>query len=242
MKVLKKLTVEIDGEDVTIQFGHPETDTEMKAIFGLRHKVYSKYGYLDSTYFPEEVESDSYDANGQCVYFVATVGDRAIGFVRLVKPPLPIQSAFHFEIPAELSEKTVYELGRLVVDRYSDDAHTPRNTILLFLTLCLAEYCEKNNIHYAYAFLKKKLMKKLKTLGMPFTPIVPFTLVYPTVGPMAPYFYDEVDPAEPSYFALDAVNTFLDETVKNLFTEVEPEHYKIQTSLYTRFLKTIGVI
>lgn len=242
MKLLKKLTVEIGGEEVTIQFGHPDSEAELKEIFNLRYKVYSKYGYIDQSVFLERTESDLYDANGQCIYFVAMVGNRAIGFVRLVKPPLPIQAAYTFRVPNELADAEVYELGRLVVDRYSDDVHTPRNIILLFLTLCLAEYCEDNKINYAYAFLKKKLMKKLKTLGMPFTLVTPFTLTYPVDGPMAPYFYNDEDPAEPSYFTLQAVNTFLDETVKSLFIQVEPDHYKLQATLYTRFLKTIGVI
>lgn len=242
MNVLKKLSVTIGDERVVMTFGHPDTEAELKEVFRLRHAVYAKYGYLNPDHFPEPTESDMYDANGQCVYFAAMIGERAIGFVRLVRPPLPIHKAYTFETPKELDGIEVCELGRLVVDRYSDGVHTPRNIILLFLTLCLAEYCEQNGIHYAYAFLKKKLMGKLKTLGMPFTLITPFTLEYRKDGPMAPYFYNDDDPAEPSYFTLETVNDFLEKTIKSLFTEVEPNHYELQTTLYTRFLKTIGVI
>lgn len=248
MKVSKKLTLPIGSEVVTIDFGTLDNMDEIQKSFELRHKVYSRYNYLRDPDSYVHGESDVYDERKECTYFAAVVGERHIGGVRLVQAKtLPISLAFDFEMPACITDSVNQlpaELGRLVVDKYSPDAHTPRNVILLMLTLCLAEHCEAEGIRYALAFLKRRLMQKLNVLGLPYTLITPFELKYSHEGPMAPYFYDPNDHAAPAYVELASVQTFLRSTVlsKNLFEQTDEKSFQLRSTLYSRFLKVIGVI
>jgi N-acyl-L-homoserine lactone synthetase len=245
MKVIKSLLVQIANEKVQLDFGILDTPQEFLNAFKLRYKIYAKYGYLRSDVFPNGIEQDRFDTQGNCVYFAAQVGERQLGHIRLViGSDLPIQGAYVFNTMQLGDKQITAELGRLVVDKYSDDSHTPRNIILLFLASCLVSYCKQHSISYAYAFLKKRLISKLRTIGLPYRPMNEYELIYPSDGPMAPYFYSESDPATPCYLELEKVEEFLNHTLenKNLLNEIKPGVYELRTTLYTRFLRSVGVI
>lgn len=248
MKVLKQLTLPIGSDNVTVDFGVLNTRTEVQSSYTLRYKIYSKYNYLLHPESHNGYECDEYDELENCIYFAGVVGERQIAGVRLINShKLPIHSAFQFATPKGHDGVDILiqsEIGRLVVDRYSDSAHTPRNILLLMLAAVMAEHCTKVGIQYSYAFLKERLIKKLTRLGLPFTKIEPYRLTYPRGGPMEPYFYDKTDLASPAYLELAAVQSFLTSTIESemLFQRLGDNHLLLKTNLYSRFLRTIGVI
>lgn len=250
MDVYKTLDVKNDKLDVEIRFGVLTTQDEIDQSFALRYKIYAKYNYIQPEMYPEEREIDKYDSNDQSVYFGAMIENRLLGYIRLIRVPqkdLPITDNFSFSVPEELvnvPDTAVGEIGRLVIDKYSDSAYLPRNLVLLFLTSCIVEFSEKNSITHAYAFLKKRLLEKLDRLRLPYKKIEPFTLTYPEDGPMAPYFYNEQDPACPAYIRLGDMERFLEKTVRNklLFSQKEKNKFTLEDNLYTKFLKTARII
>jgi len=246
MQILKKVIIPMEGRDETVLFGIA-TSEDREQIFSLRYKIYSKYGYLNEEFYPEKREHDSFDEDGSSRYLVAKVGERIIGCIRLIQSDiLPIEKNYNFEPPTEVASrerKEIVELGRLVIDRYSDTEYFPRNIILLFLVATIVHYCKENGTTIAYSFLKKRLIKKLNALHLPYTLIEPFTLLYPKNAPMTPYFYNEEDPAFPAFFMLDAMEKFVEKTIGNRFLfKKKGEFFVLRKNLYTKFLKTAGVI
>ncbi len=233
-------------DNKTIMFGVADP-SDAEDIFRLRYKVYAKYNYLNLKLFPKKKESDGNDFDGSSVYFIAKVEDRILGFVRLIQGKnLPIKNNYTFTPPEDISSsdrKHTVELGRLIIDKYSEDQYFPRNIILLFLISVLVEYCKENSIYFAYSFLKQRLIKKLNLLKIPHVIFNKYILKYPKTGPMAPYFFDESDPALPGYFKLQDMQKYVDKTLKNkLLFKKSGDTFFLKRNLYTKFLKTAGVI
>ncbi|XKT75005.1 MAG: N-acyl amino acid synthase FeeM domain-containing protein [Patescibacteria group bacterium UBA2103] len=250
MKAYKTLHVQTKDIDEVISFGELVSKEEVEKAEALRYKIYTKYNYLDTTQYTEEKESDLYDEQEGTIYFGAMVGDRLIGFVRLIKAEhhtLPVFNNYSFEVPEELADipkEHLCELGRLVIDKYSDTAYFPRNVVLLFMMSCLLDYAKENGLVYSYSFIKSRLLKKLDKLNFPYTLIEDSKLLYIEDGPMAPYFYNEEDPAIPAYVSITDGQKFLDKTVHGrfLFDRISDTEYKLKNNLYTNFLKAARII
>lgn len=156
-------------------------DEELHQVFALRYTVYcQERGYLPSDRYPDNLESDGYDADS--VHFSAYGGSAdLVGALRLVR------SAGTEGFPFERYCKTRFadfvaprasecaEVSRLVVRRdYRNDSHESWRSpshILLGLYRELYRYSIGSGIRYWYAAMEKPLARALARYEFVFSPI-----------------------------------------------------------------------
>ena len=244
------LTNPSDNNKILLTSACMKNATSIQEIFIQRSRVYTKYGYLAAGSTADGIESDAFDKAGDCTYFGVTREDgRLIGSVRLIRSlKFPMESFFTYDLPASLThiphDKTA-EMSRLVVERTEADHMIPRNLILLMLSKSLLDTAREEGIDVGYAFLKRRLVKKLRLLNIPFEHLEPFTCIYPADGPMAPYFYAEPeDGAVPSYFIVQEVEKYIDDVFNNshIFEHQSPTAYALKHSAFNTFLHLLGIM
>ena len=243
------LTIQGDANPITI--GTVDDDPHLLAqVFEQRQRVYHKYGYIHKDYISGTSDQDEFDNPGLSTHIAALRGDRLIGSIRLIHTdPLPIERFFTFEKPDDVGKFTTKEeceLSRLVIERTDDDRVIPRNILMLFMANIAHEVAQEHGYKVVYAYVKKRLLKKLNLLRSPFKEIDTYMCTYPQDGFMAPYFYEqEDDPVIPAYTNVDEGSAFLDAIVrdKNLFDYNEATHtYTLRHTMYTRFLRHLGIV
>ncbi len=243
MKIFYELLVKISGEERSVFFGIPEKEEELNRMFMLRREVYKKNGYISS-----DSDKDEYDKNGKSVYFVAEVGEKTVGTVRLIRDePLPTQRDFDFQEPEEIKvipSNKRGELGRLVSVQYKENIYFPRHLVLLFLLTSVAKYSKENGVIGGYSFVTTKLYDKIKKLNIPFKVVDNFKQIYPKEGVLYPYFNQKDNKILPIYYKADRIQVFLDKILGNrrIFEDMGNCKFKLKNSLYNKFLKLLKII
>lgn len=220
-----------------VKFGLTSTDKEKEQMFKLRHKVYLKHKYIDEV--KSGVEMDEYD-NERSTYFIATIDDKIIGSVRLIRDEfLPTEKeCFEFTEPKEMSiirRNKRCELGRLIVDR--QDYDLPRHIIMLGLINTVTEHALKEGIEGGYSFIKNSLKIKLDKLKFPFHDIRPFKQVY-SKGVLLPYFQDKNDIVYPVFYLVSETKEYLNKLFGNklMFKEEGDGTIKLKNNLIYKLL------
>lgn len=247
MDVLQTLQLRADdGTEQVIEFGHINSAELLSLMYAQRLRVYNKYHYFDATAQSLTEDIDTYDSMKACVYIGAQSNGRLLGSMRLIDTtPLPLFKTFSFETPAQFSNaQKMGELSRLVVERTGDDKHIPRNILMLFLADVALQYAQTHGYDKGCAYIKQKLVSKLRLLRMPFVSVPEFSCTYPHDGMMAPYFYNQPDDVpQPCFFDVLEVSEFLHSVVRNpsLF-EQNGTQYTLRNTLYRKFLSSLGVL
>jgi N-acyl-L-homoserine lactone synthetase len=145
-----------------------EEDTEQ--IERCRWEVYSQEGFIRPEDYPEQRESDRFDAYSQSV--VATVGpdDRVIGTSRLIfgsGGPLPIQDPEHHALDIA-RYGSVAEVSRLCVRPEYQDGRAS-----LGLYCVLFHLLKRHNIETALAVVDEDFFGTLTLIGFPFRKVGP---------------------------------------------------------------------
>lgn len=245
---MKELRLKLDSKEKLVVFGIADTDREIEAVYGLRHEIYSKKGYINEKSFPDDLELDDYDREGKCVYFKAEVDGRIIGTVRLVEDDfLPTERYFIFPEPEEMKKvprEKRSEVGRLVIKAYSGSVRFPRNLVLLFLMDCLAEYCVKEGFTAGYSFVKTSLLEKLRKLRVPFHEVKNHIQVYPHDGALRGFFYQPDDRVVPLYFLLEEMESYLKGVINDdkMFSVLPSGEFVLKASYYNTFLRLLKII
>jgi len=250
MKLKKELQLVINGETKVIRFGEAETEEELNKIFKLRFDSYSSKGYIDSTCFPNGLETDDYDTKKDCRYFLAELDGKVIGTVRIIFDKiLPTEKYFTFAEPKEIKNiprKNRAELGRLIVippDR-EKGIFLPRNLVMLFMFDVVIDFGINNGILGGYSFIKDNLHKKLQKIRTPIHPIFPHKQHYPDDGVIRGYFNQPENPVLPCYFITSEFKEFIDKIIRNswIFRKKSETEFVLKTNLYTKFLKAMKII
>ncbi len=248
MKILNKLILNYKNP-ITILFGIPTTDKELKEMFELRFNIYKEKNYIDPEQLKDNLDLDDYDKQNKCVYFIAKINEKIIGTARLIRDyPLPTQLYFEFEEPSIM--KTIpndlkIEISRLVVapPKISGSFYLPRHITMLMLFNTIAKYAKENNYIAGYAFIKSKLFYKLKTLKIPFYLIENYKQRYPKNGILYKYFNDPDNPVIPIYYFLKDIEKYFNKlfSVKFLFDKkTENEIIMRNVWIYNTFLKLLN--
>lgn len=249
MKILNELSLKIDKKKKTIYFGMPDSEKEIKEMFNLRYLVYKSKNYLKNKLTVNLSDKDIYDLEKKCFYFIATLDDKIIGTVRLIKTdPLPTESeCFNFKEPLQMGKISRIqraELSRLISIPYDVDKYLPRNIVLLFLMKSVFDFCLKNNISGGYSFITKKLYIKIKKLKVPFHLINNYVLIYSKDGLLSPYFSQKDNPIYPIYFLINEFDHYLKEVFENrkIFKKESNKKFFLKSNIYNSFLRFLGII
>ncbi len=235
-------------KDTTIVFKILTNSADIIGMHKQRYRIYAKYGYLDLAQYNSEYDSDTFDKDNQSTYIGAFVDGYLLASIRVVlSDPLPIEKFFKFAKPDKIKNKNSIELSRLVIERTKAHKNIPRNIVMLFLADMTLDVARELNAQVGYAYLKEKLINKMRLLRMPVTSIDDFTCVYPKSSPMAPYFHDQKDDMPvPSFFMIDEIDEYLDSVLRNkkMFNIIDEkqQEYELKNSLYNKFLKTSGIL
>ncbi|MCS7201028.1 MAG: hypothetical protein NZ822_02700 [Patescibacteria group bacterium] len=209
-------TLIIDKFNITIHFGIPDNNWELKEMFSLRFNVYSAKNYIDPNKYPEKLEKDSYDTEGKSTYFIAKVEseNKIVSSARLIQDiPLPTELYFRFSKPKlieEIPPNKMVEVGRLITIPFkvNNKQFLPRHIITLLTLKTIFDYAVENEYLGGYAFIKKSLERKLDIINFPIKKIKNFTLNYPNDGPLYNYFHQPQDPVIPVYYLNDEINNY----------------------------------
>lgn len=245
------LKIRVNDEWVELDFGVPDTATELDGMFALRYKRYSEKGYIDHERYSDGKERDAYDADGKSVYFISKIrGGRIIGTVRLIQDdPLPTRLLFDFAEPlaiAAIPPKCRAEIGRLIVDPLDQESglYLPRNIVLLFLLKSLIRYGQEHDIQGGYAFIKTKLKDKMLKLHMPLRVINDAVLRVNEDDVLHNYFMQHDDPVIPIIFIAEEYHQYICKTIDSrmMFDRPSDHLYVLKDNLYTQFLKYLKVL
>jgi N-acyl-L-homoserine lactone synthetase len=249
MKKIFDVVYVLGDVEHVISFGAPTTHDELEKMFRLRYKVYLKHDYIDPEHFENERDFDAFDEQGRCDYFIAQYGDSVIGSVRVIKGDiLPIEEYFDFQAPQAIDaieRSHRFEISRLVVD---DDLsrNFPRHIILLFLAYAVQTYAKAHGYSGAYAFLKERLVEKLRRLHFPANLIQPYSVRYPSDGVLYKYFNQAGNAVVPAFLTFEEVEKYLDKHLLSgkMFKKIpgDIDVFRIQNNMYTSFLKLLGVV
>lgn len=253
MKVYNKLKLKHDGVSKEILFGEPESKEEFEKMFSLRFNVYSAKKYFKDNFdgFKEKTDQDIYDLGGKCLYAIAVVdNDRVIGTVRLIRDKiLPTELFFKFDTPQKIEEVPITdrgEVGRLVIQQYSESSFLPRNLILLFLLKTVLKIGRDAGVKGGYSFVKKGLLDKLAKLKVPIHIVREYIQSYPNDGILFNYFNQQDDPVSPTYFFTSEIEQYLDNVLNSkskIIQRGEDEKtFVLNDSLYTRFLRRMKIL
>ena len=217
MKVLFEISLKLDRDLKTIFFGIPEGE-EVDEMYGFRYRNYLIHAYIEKN--STEKYIDEYD-DGRSVYFIAKIDNRIIGSVRLIRDYyLPTEKdCFKFEEPEILKiviRDRRAEIGRLIIEKYSERAFLPRNLVMFGLMGVLINYAKNKHIEGGYAFIKNSLKSKLDYLKFPYHKIENYTLVYNN-GVLKKYFFDQVNPAIPIVYLTDEIDLYINRILNNKF-------------------------
>lgn len=197
-----------------------------------------------------QMEKDSFDELGKCAYFVAKLGDRIIGTVRLIfGDPLPTEDYFTFQEPEvmhKISRNQRAELGRLIIipPNREKKVFFPRGLIMLMILRTLVDYAETHEIFGGYAFVKHRLLGKLTKLKVPVIRINNYEQHYPVSGTIYNYFNQPDDPVLPICFVTSDIRQYFDKVMSNhwVFETLDKGELKLRQNLYVKFLQTMGII
>ncbi|MFA6322978.1 MAG: acyl-homoserine-lactone synthase [Candidatus Buchananbacteria bacterium] len=244
MQIFKTISLKLGGESIKIEFGIPNNDYEKDQMFKFRYDSYLRHDYIDPNENGRDV--DEFD-NGKSTYFIAIVGNKIIGTVRLIKDNyLPTEKDFIFSEPhtmAVILRDRRAELSRLIVERYDSKVFIPRHLVLLGLLDVIVEYALKNNLEGGYSFIKNSLKVKLKSMNFPFYLIDDFKKNYDK-GVLLKYFNSKNDKVYPIYFVTLEIKKYIDRFFSNtlLFRRVENNHYYLRHKFLYNILIKINAL
>lgn len=250
MRVYQKLKFTHEGDTKEILFGIPETEEEFAKMYSLRFDVYSKKDYFKEG-LDIVTDQDTLDKEGKCLYVIALVDDgRILGAVRLIRDTiLPTEKYFDFETPLEIERvpsDNRAEIGRLVVQQYSETSFFPRNLVLLFLLKTLLQVGHEVGVVGGYSFVKKTLLDKLAKLNVPIRLIQGFKQRYPSDGALYNYFNQEGNPVFPTYFLTSEAELYFESLLGSSSRLIvrgdKAGEFVLNDSLYTKFLKRMKVL
>lgn len=205
MKKIISLIYKTSSNRVVVDFGIPENEDELKKMYSLRYKSYSKKGYLNLDKCIDNLDIDENDSlNFRHLYIVASCEDEYIGTLRSIKKtPLPTEEDFEFKKPEifkDIASDKLREIGRLISISNPKTNILPRGLIMLFMLHTASIIFKSENIYGGYAFIKETLLKKMVKRNMPFHIIKEYKETYPKDGVLYPYFHQKNDPVVPMYF------------------------------------------
>lgn len=246
MRIQRSLQLKIGGKIRTIQFGRPSSESEKEEMFKLRHRVYSKKGFIDPS--PSQLDKDEFDTKEETAYFIAKIEGRVLGAVRLIfDTPLPTERFFQFSVPPEIKkipEEKRAEVSRLVVEKYNEKEYLPRNLVTLFLIECLVAHAEERGIDGGYSFIKESLLRKLDKLNTPLHFIDKYKVMYPSDGVLFKYFSQENDKVAPVFFLTEEIHSWTHQLISNeriLAPKEENVHF-LREGIYNFLLRRLKII
>lgn len=154
-----------------LKVGYPETDEELEAMFRLRTKVYTEWGYITAG----QNDKDEYDLDNKCVYFIAKIDEKLVGTVRVViDDPLPAELVLDFKEPEEIAR--IPRNKRCEISRLIGTAKGLNHLVSLSLIKAMIEWAKENDCRGGYSFIQSYLVQILNSIRFPIHFIEPYTL------------------------------------------------------------------
>jgi len=197
----------------TIDFGVATTHEEREAVLTQRFRVYQREGY-----YREGVAEDRDEHDRDAVFFLARLRrtDLAksvmVGSARLIRGredhgfEFPCQKGHRFELPEPVHDVPAAqreEVGR-VVSEMPRGFGVGQLLTTLGLLQAMGKYHEKATgqvpLRCGLATIELRLLRGLRSLGLPLHEIPSAGVIYPPDGPVAGYFHRHPDPAVPVYW------------------------------------------
>jgi hypothetical protein len=199
----------------TIDFGVAITREEREAALAQRFRVYQREGY-----FREGVVEDQDEWDRAAIFFLAMLRQSRpgksvlVGSARLIRGRedptfvFPCQRAHRFELPGpvrDLPAAQREEVGRVV-------SEMPRGwgvgqlVTTLGLLQAMGRYHQRAEgtapLRCGLATIKLRLLRGLKSVGLPLYEIASDGLIYPLDGPVAGYYHRDPVPTVPVYWLI----------------------------------------
>lgn len=176
-----------------VSFQAADTPALRREAAHLRYKVYcDELGFLDKEAYPEEVETDAFDAVS--THIVAVQGDSVVGTVRIVPNTsygFPLES--HCRVTSKIPH-TGAELSRGIVDPWARQGRTgaaqgttwSTEGISIWWGLWLEVYYQtkQRGITHWFSAMERPFVTMLRRAGIPWEAVGPEVDYY---GPIIPY-------------------------------------------------------
>ncbi len=195
-----------------IAFGVTTTDEERDAVLAQRFRVYRREGY-----YAEGVAEDRDGYDREAVFFLARLRGAAstktvlVGSARLIRGredsgfEFPCQRGHQFELPEPVRDVPPAQRGEVgrVVSEMPRGLGVGQLVTTLGLLQAMAKHHETASdqapLRCGLATVKLRLLRALRSLGLPLHEIPSAGVIYPADGPVAGYFHRHPDPAVPVY-------------------------------------------
>ncbi len=145
------------------------SEEERVALFELRTKVYSKWGYLESK---TQKDIDEYDLDSKSIHFIAKFNRTIVGTIRLIfadKTTLPIEREFNLRnIISDLKavdRKEIVEISRLVSDNHITKKFND-NRIMIALIKAIHDFAYKTNKLFWLAAIDNEIYNRFQKMGI----------------------------------------------------------------------------
>jgi hypothetical protein len=190
--------------------GLATTETERAAILAQRFRIYQRCGYYR---IGLTADHDEYDE--QAIHLLAVLrragADVMLGSARFIPGRdelgfrFPIQRAFELHWPDALAAfpaQRCGEISRVVSERIEGSGLGGLLTPL-GLIQAVSEYSQRHDIRSGVAFIKRRFVRALASLGVHLQELAVARVRYPVDGPAAPYFYRHPEPVVPVYWLVE---------------------------------------
>jgi N-acyl-L-homoserine lactone synthetase len=209
MNVLKTIIIPSQNGNKNIEFGIPDTQLELDAMFQLRYEIYvNEKKYIPLEQYKSHRDIDHHDVREECTYFIAKLGNEVIGTGRSIHSnPLPIfRDYFQFSAPRILATRNhekIVEIGRIISrHRHISNIDIPRHLIMLGIFSVMADYGESIDVVGGYGAMKRSAVQKYERIGFPIHRIKHYKQIFIPHENDDPLknFFDEQDPPLPVYY------------------------------------------
>lgn len=150
-------------------FRRARTEEERRAVFRLRHEIYSQEGFIRAEEFPSGEFEDAFDAASVQILVTDPAG-ALVGTTRLVLPSelgFPTERFFDFD-PPDVPRRQLGEYGRLAIR--ADHRGGGRGPMLGMLK-AVFEVMIEQRISHVFAFMPPKLATSYAALGCVSVPL-----------------------------------------------------------------------
>jgi hypothetical protein len=211
MKILSTMAI---GRS-TLDFGLATTQEEREAVLAQRFRVYQRQGY-----YREGIVADQDEWDGEAIFFLASLRRSdplnriMVGSARLIRGRadptfiFPCQRGHRFDLPgpvlaAPASQRE--EVGR-VVSEMPRGWGVSQLVTTLGLLRAMGEYHDNTGrtapLRCGLATIKLRLLRGLRSAGLPLDEIPSRGIIYPLDGPVAGYFHRDPVPTVPVYWLI----------------------------------------
>lgn len=211
MEVIKRILLDLRGEEIELLSGVLESDTELESVKDLIRIEYQRRGYIspELSFFDDGFDDSS-------AYFGTFANGVLVAGARIIDAKsLPTEHLYYrFAHPPALAQcprKLLREVSRLTAVKRPGENPLPRHFVSTTIISTLIDYGFKLGLCGGVSTIKVSFLRLFERLNLPaLHEILDAELVYPQDKVISNFFYDKEHPAVPIYYLNDEAKAIFD--------------------------------